>query len=151
MTGILKFCPKMTRPSKPINLVSLTFSYNFCVFMLAFVIYNFAYQMMYKSRRKKRGMIIFGQMFVIPAIVYSDDSYENLRIFFLSFASFFFSSFFILVCSLIMSSKRCSQWSQKFTVVDLNSEWSSHPEAYYNPKDQSRQILEFTSLIKFYV
>ena len=93
MTGILKFWPKLTRPSKPINLVSLTFSYNFCVFMLAFFNYNFAYQMMCKSRRKKRGMIIFGQMFVIPAIVYSDDSYENLRNFFLSFASFFFFFF----------------------------------------------------------
>ena len=43
--------------------------------------------------RKKRSIIIFGRNFVILAIVYSDDSYENLRIYF-SFFCVIFSSFF---------------------------------------------------------
>lgn len=40
------------------------------------------------------NLIIFGQIFVIPAIVYSDDSYENLRHFFFLLRHFFFFFFF---------------------------------------------------------
>ena len=120
--------------------------------MLAFVIYNFAYQMMYKSRRTKRGMIIFGQMFVIPAIVYSDDSYENLRNFFSFFCVIFF--FFFFHPGMLFKYELKKMFTMKPKVHSCGSEFwmeQSHPEAYYNPKDQSRQILEFTRLIKFYV
>ena len=93
------------------------------LFKKYFSICIFAYRMMDQFRRTKRGMIFFGYNFVIPTIVDSDDSYENLRIFFSFFCVIFFSSFFILVCSLNTYELK-TIFTMEPKVNSCGSEWS---------------------------